>query len=335
MKKLLLIAALALMSGACASARPEYYLVPPVSVVAPVVSEVTTPRPPAPEETVIVIDEVEVAWPPGMEPEATPRPPLPVSASNNLKGKLNKQLAPHIKIDWSKQAATAPVAVTKSAPSTEDLKNQVQNLLAQNNSLQNALDDRRPSKLERYARELGDTKAELKTAQAERDKALNDYILSVQEGVSLKKKISQLKSLKSKKDAGDMQWWVISWNQSRDKTASLRDWIIGGMLSLLVLAVFVYVLGLRNGEANAESVASERITALKTVNEGKNLHIRELRKENTELKVKLERRRVRIHVLKRQRAGPLPETVDDDPPLGEDEPPDSVFGPLEREEREE
>ncbi|MDQ5927787.1 MAG: hypothetical protein QG633_225, partial [Patescibacteria group bacterium] len=148
-------------------------------------------------------------------------------------------------------------------------------------------------------------------------------------------KISQLKSLKSKKDAGDMQWWVISWNQSRDKTASLRDWIIGGMLSLLVLAVFVYVLGLRNGEANAESVASERITALKTVNEGKNLHIRELRKENTELKVKLERRRVRIHVLKRQRAGPLPETVDDDPPLGEDEPPDSVFGPLEREEREE
>ncbi len=327
MKRLLLIAALALMSGACASARPEYYLVPPVSVVAPVVSEVTTPRPPAPEETVIVIDEVEVAWPPGMEPEATPRPPLPVSASNNLKGKLNKQPTP--------VSVRAPSA--QKLPPKEEAKyqEQINSLLAQIDSSQNAGNNVRQSKLERYARELATTRAELestrltKVAAEEEIERLKRYIqTTVVEKARLEASLATVRR-------GFLQWHVISWNEFRAERADRREWIFDGSVSLILLLALALFLGYRRGLSIGKEDSSDHIAAFGDAIKARSLHIKELRKENTELKVKLERRRVRIHVLKRQRAGPLPETVDDDPPLGEDEPPDSVFGPLEREEREE
>lgn len=252
---MLLIVLLALASNACATTQPVYHavdgtsftptLIPPVSTTEPAVSTAMTPRPPAPD---VIIDDVEVTWPPGMEPEATPRPPVAVSKT-----------------------------VAKPAPSTEDLKNQVQNLLAQNNPLQNALDDRRPSKLERYARELASKDAELVAVNALKNKALDEIILLREKITIDAKKLVKSKSLLAATRGGYMQWSFITWNQSQDKTASLRDWIIGGMLSLLVLVVFVYILGLRNGEVKAEGVASERITALKEANEGKSLYIKELR----------------------------------------------------------
>ncbi|MDQ5928143.1 MAG: hypothetical protein QG633_581 [Patescibacteria group bacterium] len=314
--RLLMIALLALVSNACASAgKPQYYTVPPVSVVAPVVSEVTTPRPPAPEETVIVIDEVEVAWPLGMEPEVAPRPPVATPTSNNLKGKLNKGLAPYVKLDWSagsKQSATAPVAVAKvtsttprpSMRNTQELQQQINNLLAQIDSLQNA---------------------ELKAVQAERDMALDGIILLKQSEAITQVK---LQSLRIAKHRGDLQWNAINGNGH----AVASDYAVWWVVFTFVFLGVVFFLGWRIGKHKAEGVASERITALKAVNEGKNLHIRELRADRVkkdrhiaelERTIKEERRtyRNRIQELKRQRAGPLPESSN------RDEPPDSVFGP--------
>jgi hypothetical protein len=318
----LLIVVLALMSGACASARPEYYLVPPVSVTA---SE--TPRPPAEHKDAdVVIDDVEVTWPEGMEPEATPRPPLPVSTSNNLKGKLNKGLAPYIKLDWSagnKQQSASP---TKA--SVPELQQQVQNLLAQINSRQENTDNRGRAKLERYARELGDTKAELKIAQAERDKALSDYILSKQETESLKKKITKVRSLKAMKDGGDMQWWVITEGYPEGWSDDLRREFLRWMSDLffLIAIVFTFFLGRWRGKTKAEGVASARLVASEDAIKGRSLYIKELRdsiakKDHhiTELE----------ELVKHGFLSRNPEVEDplESVPI---ESPEAVFGPLER-----
>lgn len=338
MKRLLLIVALALMSGACASAPSPYHavsegvLIPPVSI--------TAPRPPAPEETVIVIDEVEVAWPPGMESEVTPRSPVAAPTSNNLKGKLNKGLAPYIKLDWgagNKQVATAPVAVVKSpsAPSRtpkhseQELKGQISNLLAQIHALQNS---------------------ELKAVQAERDKALSDYILSKQETESLKRKITKVRSLKAMKYGGDMQWWVITEGHPEGWPDDLRREFLRWMSDLffLIAIVFTFFLGRWRGNRKAESL-SARVAHLKEVVEKKNTRITHLHQNHeSEMRVRdgvisnlLQeegRKDRRIAELKELvKHGFLSRNPEVDDPLKSvsTEPPDSVFGPLELSDQEE
>ncbi len=388
MKRLLLIALLALASNACATTQPVYHavdgtgfpptLIPPMSTFEPATDKATTPRPPAPAEVVI---------------DAASTPSL-------LQGKLNKQLAPHIKIDWSKQTATAPVAVTKSAPSTEDLKNQVQNLLAQNNSLQNALNDRGLAKLERYARELATTKAELKAAQSE---LLQQVAKLEQYRRELATMDAELKNARALRDKALDD--VISLREKmaidEKKLERFQTHLQVSIFLLLVLTVFAFFFGLQRGKARAQDFASARITALEGEREKmrnritalKETHGGALRLRDTllanceahlaeknksidalkdaikgrdlyiiELREALKRKRARVQDLKRERAGPLPETVDDDPPpetqsskgpdegfferiekISSDDPPpeppfhslEAAFAPLEREEREE
>jgi|GEM_PF-5232389 len=262
MKRLLLIVALALISGACATIQPVYHavtgptaLIPPMSTFEPAASKATTPRPPAPE--IVIGDDMVVECPPEIlcDPKlavntATPRPPA-APTSNNLKGKLNKGLAPYVKLDWSagKQSATAPVAVAKSASvaprtskhSEQELKGQINNLLAQIDSLQGG---------------------ELKATQAERDKAFSDYILSKQETAILERDLTKVRSLLAAKRGGDMQWNVITWDESQDKDADPLDWIIMGIISSALLVAFMFALGWRNGKIKAEDTASARIIML-------------------------------------------------------------------------
>lgn len=332
MRRLLLIVVLALMSGACASARPEYYLVPPVSITAPDVSETATPRPPAEHKDAdVVIDDVEVTWPEGMEPEATPRPPLPVSASNNLKGKLNKGLAPYIKLDWSagnKQSATAPVVVAKvtsttprpSMRNTQELQKQINNLLAQVDSLQNA---------------------ELKAVQAERDAALDQIVLLKQSEAITQAKLAKVRELFAATRGGYMQWRVITDGRPEGWADDLRRQFLRWVVDLFFLGVLVltFFFGRWRGNRKAENAAA-RVTQLKEVLEtknarlaasedaieGRNLYIKELRdsiakKDHhiTELE----------ELVKHGFLSRNPEVEDplESVPI---ESPDAVFGPLER-----
>lgn len=259
---------------------------------------------------------------PGMEPEAAPRPPAAV-------------------------AEPAPSQSTQVRP--EELKKQISNLLAQIDSLQKNTDNRRPAKLERYARELGATKAELKDANL---KIANlEGEVRYQRG-TLNLMGSQIKTAQDLKDKALDD--VISLREKmaidKKKLERFQIHLQVSIFLLLVLTVFAFFFGRQWGKVKAARAANVQVSELKDKVRGAALYAKELKMNHArELRVKeillgnlhanltekndrisglvdaiktrdsyiielreaLKRKRARVQELKRQRAGPLPETQRD------------------------